>query len=81
MMNFKLITFDFTGTLMRFRIPPATQYERVADLYGIKLSNKEEFHKNFKTSFQLVNKKHPNFGACTNLHWYYSIKFETIKVS
>lgn len=69
-MNYKLITFDFTGTLMRFRIPPATQYEKVAHLYGIKIKSKEEFQNKFKTAFQNINKAHPNFGASTNLHWY-----------
>lgn len=69
-MSYKLITFDFTGTLMRFRIPPPVQYEKVASLYGVEIKNKEMFKSNFRTAFQTVNKEHPNFGASTQLHWY-----------
>jgi FMN phosphatase YigB (HAD superfamily) len=75
-MGYKLITFDFTGTLMRFRKPPTIQYEKVASLYGIEIKNKKDFHDNFKTAFKAANKEHPNFGANTNLHWYACIQHE-----
>jgi hypothetical protein len=68
-MGYKLITFDFTGTLMRFRKPPTVQYENIARLYGIEIKNKKAFHDNFKKAFKTVNEVHPNFGASTNLHW------------
>ena len=74
-MSYKLITFDFTGTLMRFRIPPPIQYAKIASLYGIEIKNKEAFHSNFKKAFKSVNNEHPNFGASTNLHWYIDFGF------
>lgn len=69
MRNYKLITFDFTGTLMRFRLPPVTQYERIARLYGIEIKDNYYFQKQFKTAFKAVNEEYPNFGASSNLHW------------
>ncbi|KAI9551180.1 hypothetical protein GHT06_005353 [Daphnia sinensis] len=68
-MCYKLITFDFTGTLMRFRIPPHVQYEKIANLYGVEIKNNQAFRKNFKTAFKTVANEHPNFGCNTNLHW------------
>jgi len=68
-MRFKLITFDFTGTLMRFKLPPGIQYESVAKQYGIEIQNKSSINDAFKTAFKTVRTEHPNFGASTNLPW------------
>lgn len=54
---------------MRFRVPPAIQYEKVAKLYGIELQDKTNFQNQFKSAFKAVNAIHPNFGASTELHW------------
>ena len=68
-MLFKLVTFDFTGTLMRFRVLPPLQYVEVAKMYGFEIPDRQIFSQKFRSAFQTVEKEHPNFGASTNLPW------------
>lgn len=73
-MRYKLITFDFTNTLMQFRLPPGEQYLKVAALNGIEIKDKKKFQSQFKNAFKIMNAKHPNFGNSADskkmIHWY-----------
>ncbi|VVC41453.1 HAD-like domain,HAD-superfamily hydrolase, subfamily IA, REG-2-like,HAD hydrolase, subfamily IA [Cinara cedri] len=65
---FKLITFDITGTLFKYRSCPAVEYSNILKKYGIevKTSTLEDLiNKNWK----FMTKKHPNFGLDTGIGW------------
>lgn len=65
---FKLITFDITGTLFKYRSCPAVEYSNVLKKYGIevKISTLDDLiNKNWK----FMTKKHPNFGLDTGIGW------------
>lgn len=65
---FKLITFDITGTLLKYRSSPATEYCNVLKKYGIgvKLSTLEDL---INKNWIFMTKAHPNFGLNTGLGW------------
>lgn len=65
---FKLITFDITGTLLKYRSSPAVEYSNVLKKYGVevRLSTLNDLiNKNWK----FMTKKHPNFGLDTGIGW------------
>lgn len=67
MNSIKLVTFDATNTILRFKMPPWQYYSVVARHYGYKVS--EEILKDrMNDSFKLLNTKHPNFGR-DDLNW------------
>lgn len=66
--RFKLITFDVTDTLLRFKTNPSVEYSKVASEYGYKI-NESKIISSFRTSFALMSQKYPNFGSKTGLHW------------
>jgi hypothetical protein len=71
-MGYKLITFDFTGTLMRFRKPPTVQYENIARLYGIEIKNKKAFHDNFKKASKFWSQHQSTLvGLCLYVSQYH----------
>ncbi|KAJ8932269.1 hypothetical protein NQ318_009223 [Aromia moschata] len=66
--NIRLITFDVTNTLLKFRSAPGKQYGEVGALYGI-LCDNNALGKNFKAHWRKMNVEHPNFGLYTGLGW------------
>jgi putative hydrolase of the HAD superfamily len=65
---FKLITFDITGTLLKYRSSPAIEYSNVLKKYGVKvkLSTLEDL---INKNWTFMTKTHPNFGLNTGLGW------------
>lgn len=65
---FKLITFDITGTLLKYRSSPAIEYSNVLKKYGIevKLSVLDDL---INENWIFMTKAHPNFGLKTGLGW------------
>lgn len=66
--RFKLITFDITDTLLKFKTHPSVEYSKVASDYGYKI-DETKIISSFRTSFVMMSKKYPNFGSRTDLHW------------
>lgn len=64
----KLITFDVTGTLLKFRMPVGQQYAKVGSSFGLK-ADPDLLQKNFKIFYKQMIKDHPNFGQVTGLGW------------
>lgn len=60
----KLVTFDATNTLLKFRVPPWEYYALVARDYGF-TGGEDEIKSKFKESFKVMWEKHPNFGKNT----------------
>lgn len=65
---FKLITFDITGTLLKYRSSPAIEYSNVLKKYGIevKLSTLDDL---INKNWIFMKRAHPNFGLVTGLGW------------
>lgn len=63
----KLITFDVTGTLLKFRIPVGLQYAKIGSHYGVHI-NPDILSDNFKSSFKKMIIEHPNFGI-SDIGW------------
>jgi len=63
-----LITFDITGTLLKYRSSPATEYSNVLKSYGIevRLSTIEHL---INKNWRFMTRTHPNFGLNTGLGW------------
>lgn len=57
----KLITFDATNTLMKYRVPPWDYYAIVAEKHGFKVDGKQ-VKQDFKKNYKELMKHHPNFG-------------------
>ncbi|KAJ8975745.1 hypothetical protein NQ317_015367 [Molorchus minor] len=66
--NLRLITFDVTNTLLKFRSAPGKQYGEIAAMYGV-LCDPNTLTTNFKTHWHKMNQEHPNFGLYTGLGW------------
>ncbi|XP_023016187.2 rhythmically expressed gene 2 [Leptinotarsa decemlineata] len=64
----RLITFDVTGTLLKFRSSPSQQYGEIGAMYGI-LCDNNTLSANFKAHWRKMTKEHPNFGLHTGLGW------------
>lgn len=65
---FKLITFDITGTLLKYRSSPAVEYSNILNKYGleVRLSTLENL---INKNWTFMTKAHPNFGLYTGLKW------------
>ncbi|XP_017485744.1 PREDICTED: rhythmically expressed gene 2 protein-like [Rhagoletis zephyria] len=61
--RFKLVTFDITDTLLRFRKPPGVQYAETAAMMGVKNLDPNRLQKVFRDEFKAMAKKYPNFGS------------------
>lgn len=61
MQAIKLVTFDATNTLLKFKIPPWQYYGLVARDFGFTGSD-DVLETQMKESFKLMSKQHPNFG-------------------
>lgn len=57
----KLVTFDVTNTLLKFKLPVSQYYAMVAQDYGFK-GTQEDVKTKFKKSFNYMCEQHPNFG-------------------
>lgn len=64
----KLLTFDVTNTLLKFKIAPGQQYAEVGAKYGI-ICDSKTLTNNFKTQWHKMTKEHPNFGLETGMGW------------
>lgn len=64
----RLVTFDVTNTLLRFRVTPGQQYTEVAADCGVRLDG-EAMARKFVNNYKAMNSQHPNFGKKSNLNW------------
>lgn len=64
-MRYRLVTFDVTNTLLKFRTTPGLQYAKVAKIYGVK-ADADELGRAFKCEYKNLNAEDPNFGANKN---------------
>ncbi|CAH0547320.1 unnamed protein product [Brassicogethes aeneus] len=64
----RLITFDVTNTLLKFRSAPGQQYGEIGAMYGI-LCDNDSLSANFKAHWRKMNQEHPNFGLNSGLGW------------
>lgn len=67
--QFKLVTFDITDTLLRFRRHPAIEYAKVAASLGYPEVNQEKVNDQFKVQFKYMHSNYPNFGRTTDMNW------------
>ncbi|KAI5640902.1 haloacid dehalogenase-like hydrolase domain-containing protein [Phthorimaea operculella] len=63
----KLVTFDATNTLLKFKVPPWQHYAAVAREYGFKGTSDDLKHR-LLNSYKIMWNQHPNFGR-TSLQW------------
>ncbi|KAJ8876388.1 hypothetical protein PR048_020833 [Dryococelus australis] len=83
MVLFRLVTFDVTGTLLKFRMSPGEKYAEVAANFGLKVEPRV-LTNNFRTHFRDMCRRHPNFGHTTGLgwkKWWTSVVVETFSSS
>lgn len=64
----RLVTFDVTDTLLKFRSSPGQQYGEIGAMYGI-LCDNNSLATNFRAHWYKMNKEHPNFGLTSGLGW------------
>lgn len=79
----RLITFDVTDTLLKFRNAPGMQYGEIGAMYGI-LADNNSLAANFKRHWYKMNKEHPNFGLKSGVgweNWWKMVVFGTFKDS
>lgn len=62
--HIRLVTFDITGTLLRFRRSPSEQYVDVAESFGYTIAP-ALLSASFTNEFKLMEKRHPNYGKTT----------------
>lgn len=65
--NLKLITFDATNTLIKFRLPPWQLYINVAKDHGF-YGTEDDVRNKMLESYKLMCKTHPNYGK-TSIGW------------
>lgn len=58
----RLVTFDATNTLLKFRVSPWIHYTHVARQYGFK-GTEQQVHQRFYENYKLVWSFYPNFGS------------------
>lgn len=63
----KLVTFDATNTLLKFRVPPWQHYMVVARDHGFRGTELEVKHR-LMDSFRYMSNKYPNFGK-NKINW------------
>ncbi|KAM7358866.1 rhythmically expressed gene 2 [Cochliomyia hominivorax] len=62
----RLITFDVTNTLLKFRTSPGKQYGEIGALFGV-LCDNDDLAKSFKSNWHKMNRLYPNFGKTSAL--------------
>lgn len=60
--KFKLITFDVTDTLLKFKRHPAIEYAATATALGYRNVDPEKISAQFSSNFRQMNNDYPNFG-------------------
>uniref|UniRef100_A0A1B0CDC3 Putative reg-2-like protein n=1 Tax=Lutzomyia longipalpis TaxID=7200 RepID=A0A1B0CDC3_LUTLO len=60
--RFRLITFDITDTLLRFKTAPAVQYVKAASKHGYSNVDQTQIANNFSRLFRQMTEKYPIFG-------------------
>lgn len=68
--RFKVVTFDVTGTLMKFSDPPAIQYIETAKTFGITTIDQDKVATAFKKNFKRLANEYPNFGYNSIINWH-----------
>lgn len=66
--QFKLITFDITDTLLKFRRPPGEEYAIAVQQFGYRNVSAAEISSQFGGNFKYMTTTYPNFG-CTTIGW------------
>lgn len=66
--QFKLITFDITDTLLKFRRPPGEEYAIAVQQFGYQNVSAAEISSKFSGNFKYMTTTYPNFG-CTTIGW------------
>lgn len=64
----RLVTFDVTETLLKFRSSAGKQYGEIGAMYGV-LCDNNSLATNFRAHWYKMNKEHPNFGLKSGLGW------------
>lgn len=64
----RLITFDVTDTLLKFKYSPGKQYGEIGALYGI-ICNDNILSSNFVRHWRRMRIEHPNFGLYSGMGW------------
>lgn len=62
--HIRLVTFDITGTLLKFRRSPSEQYVDVAESFGYTIPS-ALLSASFVSEYKLMEKRHPNYGKTT----------------
>lgn len=60
--KFKLITFDLTDTLLKFKRPPGIEYAATATALGFPNVDPDKIAAQFSRNFRQMNNDYPNFG-------------------
>lgn len=60
--KFKLITFDLTDTLLKFKRPPGIEYANTAKSLGLANVDPDKITAQFSRNFKQMNNEYPNFG-------------------
>lgn len=60
--KFKLITFDLSDTLLKFKRPPGIIYAETATALGLPSIDPQKLAAQFSSNFKQMNSDHPNFG-------------------
>ncbi|XP_067635666.1 rhythmically expressed gene 2 protein [Eurosta solidaginis] len=61
--RFRMVTFDITDTLLKFRKPPGKQYAETAALLGVQNLDPKQLQQIFQEEYKALTKKYPNFGS------------------
>jgi REG-2-like HAD superfamily hydrolase len=64
-----LITFDVTGTLLKFRKSPVELYAECGARHGVIVQNQEKLKEAFKQQWKFMNSEMPNYGTCWRTWW------------
>uniref|UniRef100_V5GW39 Reg-2-like protein n=1 Tax=Ixodes ricinus TaxID=34613 RepID=V5GW39_IXORI len=81
--RFRLITFDATNTLLRFRESVGQAYSGVAHMYGV-TSDPKRLNASFRTEWKKMIAEHPNFGCgsgLTSQQWWSQLVRRTFLLS
>ncbi|PZC86323.1 hypothetical protein B5X24_HaOG211484 [Helicoverpa armigera] len=65
--NIKLVTFDVTNTLLKFKVPVWQYYAKIARDHGF-TGTEEHVKANFKKIFKQMSEQHPNYGR-KSIEW------------
>lgn len=63
--HIRLVTFDITGTLLKFRKTPSEQYVEVAESFGYTIPP-SLLSTNFVNEYKIMSTRHPNYGKTTH---------------